>query len=311
MTTSEHRPVHVPVMPREVLQWLQLTPGLTVLDGTVGAGGHSSLILKHIGDTGTLIGLDRDPMMLNLASQKLKGNSSEESQSMHSHCHLIRSSYADAQGVLQELNIEGVDRVLLDLGLSSDQLSDRQRGFGFDAGGPLDMRFHPHEGKPAAELLRTLEEQQLEDIFRTHGEEPAASKIASEIVRRRRLGHPVSTAEELESCVCEAVGAARNAGGRNSATRVFQALRIATNNELQHVERMLIEILPAILKPGGIAVILTFHSLEDRLVKNAFKGHQGWQVLTKTPLEAAPAEVRLNPRSRSAKLRAARWQGNC
>jgi len=309
MTTSEHRPVHVPVMPREVLQWLQLTPGLTVLDGTVGAGGHSSLILKQIGETGTLIGLDRDPMMLNLASQKLKTGSFAGSEPEASNCHLIRSSYADAQSVLHERNIDGVDRVLLDLGLSSDQLSDRERGFGFDAGGPLDMRFHPHEGKPAAELLRTLEEQQLEDIFRTHGEEPAASKIASEIVRRRKLGHPVSTAEELESCVCDAVGAARNAGGRNSATRVFQALRIATNNELQHVERMLIEILPAILKPGGIAVILTFHSLEDRLVKNAFKGHQGWQVLTKTPVTASPAEIRLNPRSRSAKLRAARWLG--
>ena len=304
MTTADHRAVHIPVMPREVLQWLQLTPGLTVLDGTVGAAGHSSLILKSLGDTGQLIGLDRDPMMLSLASQKLE-------QSHSQNFHLIRSSYADARSVLQELNIEGVDRVLLDLGLSSDQLSDRQRGFGFDAGGPLDMRFHPHEGKPAAELLRTLEEQQLEEIFRVHGEEPAASRIASAIVKRRRLGNPVSTAEDLESCVCEAVGAARNAGGRNSATKVFQALRIATNNELQHVERMLTEVLPAILKPNAITVILTFHSLEDRLVKNAFKGHQGWQVLTKTPLEAAPAEVRLNPRSRSAKLRAAKWQGNC
>lgn len=307
MTSADHRPVHVPVMPREVLQWLQLTAGLTVLDGTVGAGGHSSLILKSIGDTGRLIGLDRDPMMLSFAAQKLQQPLNENAQ--RENCHLIRSSYADAESVLSELGIDGVDRVLLDLGLSSDQLSDNHRGFGFDAGGPLDMRFHPHEGTPAAELLRTLEEEQLEAIFRTHGEEPAASKIASEIVRRRRLGNPVSTAEELESCVCDAVGAARNAGGRNSATRVFQALRIATNNELQHVETMLSEVLPAILKPGGLAVILTFHSLEDRLVKNAFKGHQGWQVLTKTPVEAAPAEVRLNPRSRSAKLRAARWQG--
>lgn len=300
MTTADHRPVHVPVMPREVLQWLRLSPGLTVLDGTVGAAGHSSLIIKVLGETGRLIGLDRDPMMLRFASETLQ----------QSNCHLMRCSYTDSVAVLQQLGIDRVDRVLLDLGLSSDQLADRQRGFGFDAGGPLDMRFCPQEGKPAAELLRTLEVQELEDVFRVHGEEPAASKIASEIVRRRRLGKPVSTAEELESCVCDAVGAARNAGGRNSATRVFQALRIATNSELQHVENMLNSVLPAILKPNGIAVILTFHSLEDRLVKNAFKGHQGWQVLTKTPIEAAPAEVRLNPRSRSAKLRAALWREN-
>ena len=303
MPSADHRPVHVPVMPREILQWLQLSPGLTVLDGTVGAGGHSSLILKSIGETGRLIGLDRDPMMLALAKQKLE-------QSTLKNFHLAHSSYAEAATVLKELNIDRVDRVLLDLGLSSDQLADRERGFGFDAGGPLDMRFNPHEGQPAAELLRTLEEHQLEEIFRVHGEEPAASKVASEIVKRRRTGQPVLTAEDLESCVCVAVGAARNAGGRNNATRVFQALRIATNNELQHVERMVTDILPGLLKPGGIAVILTFHSLEDRIVKNAFKGHQGWQVLTKTPVEAAPAEVRLNPRSRSAKLRAAKWQGN-
>ena len=139
-----------------------------------------------LGEAGQLIGLDRDPMMVKLASQKLA----------HSNCHLIQSSFADSSEVLQELNIKGVDRVLLDLGLSSDQLSDRQRGFGFDAGGPLDMRFDPHEGRPASELLRTLDEQQLEEIFRSHGEEPAASKVASAIVRRRQQGHPVETAEE-------------------------------------------------------------------------------------------------------------------
>ncbi len=300
MASADHRPVHVPVMPREVLQWLQLSPGLTVLDGTVGAGGHSSLILKSLGDSGRLIGLDRDPMMLRLASQKLN----------QSNCHLMRSNYADAFKLLQELGVDGVDRVLLDLGLSSDQLADRQRGFGFDVGGPLDMRYHPHEGQSASELLRSMNQDTLEEIFRTHGEEPASARVASEIVRRRQAGRPVSTAEELESCVCDAVGSARSAGGRNAATRVFQALRIAVNQELQHVARMLTETLPAILKPGGIAVVLTFHSLEDRLVKNAFKGHQGWQVLTKTPVAASPAEVRLNQRSRSAKLRAARWPGS-
>jgi len=304
MSSAGHRPVHVPVMPREVLHWLQLTSGLTVLDGTVGAGGHCQLILSALNETGQLIGFDRDPMMLAIAERTLQPNQNTNFQ-------LVRSSYADAADVLPTLGVTGVDRVLLDLGLSSDQLSDRQRGFGFDAGGPLDMRYHSAEGRPAAEILRSLDEAQLGEIFKTYGEEPASKKIATEIVRRRKLGHPVTTAEELESCVCGAVGTARTAGGRNPATRVFQALRIATNNELQHVERMLTEVLPNILNPGGIAVILTFHSLEDRIVKNTFKGHQGWHVLTKTPIEASPAEIRLNPRSRSAKLRAARWQGNC
>ncbi|RLS80244.1 MAG: 16S rRNA (cytosine(1402)-N(4))-methyltransferase RsmH [Planctomycetota bacterium] len=304
MTTADQRSVHVPVMPREVMQWLQLSAGLTVLDGTLGAGGHSRLILKSLGETGRLIGLDRDPMMLALATQNL-------ASIQHPGTSFVRSSYADAETVLQTLGIERVDRVLLDLGLSSDQLSDRERGFGFDAGGPLDMRFHPHENKPVSELLRTLEGSELEKIFREFGEEPAAAKVASEIVRRRQQGNPVVTTEDLEACVSAAVGAAKNAGGRNSATRVFQALRIAANNELQHVERMLTNVLPNIMKTDGIVVILTFHSLEDRIVKNAFKGHQGWQVLTKTPMEATPAEVRLNPRSRSAKLRATKWLGSC
>jgi 16S rRNA (cytosine1402-N4)-methyltransferase len=305
MNVSESRDppqhaVHIPVMPREVLQTLQLSPGLTVVDGTLGAAGHSRLILNALGSTGTLIALDRDPWMVRLAVHKL---------GEHSNCHLIRSSYADVEQVLQDLKIEKVDRVLLDLGLSSDQLSDEQRGFGFDVGGPLDMRFHTDEGRPASDLLKTHSEEQLEEIFRTFGEEPASRRIAAEIVRRRNQGRPILTAKELESCVCDTVGAVRNAGGRNPATRVFQALRIAVNHELQHVERMMTEVLPAIMKSGGIVVVLTFHSLEDRIVKNAFKGHQGWQVLTKTPVEATPAEVRLNPRSRSAKLRAARWIG--
>jgi 16S rRNA (cytosine1402-N4)-methyltransferase len=305
MNVSEFRDpsqqaVHIPVMPREVLQALQLTPGLIVLDGTLGAAGHSRLILKTLGSTGTLIALDRDPRMIQLAARNL---------GEHSNCHLVRSSYADAEQVLRDLEIEKVDRVLLDLGLSSDQLADEQRGFGFDAGGPLDMRFHTDEGQPASELLKSHSEEQLDEIFRTYGEEPASRRIAADIVRRRNQGRPILTAEELESCVCAAVGAVRNSGGRNPATRVFQALRIAVNHELQHVERMMSQVLQAIIKSGGVAAILTFHSLEDRIVKNAFKGHQGWQVLTKTPVEATPAEVRLNPRSRSAKLRAARWIG--
>ena len=295
--SDEQRAIHIPVMPREVLQWLQLSAGLTVLDGTLGAAGHSSLILKAIGDSGRLVGLDRDPMMLRLASQKLKSANAT----------LIRSSYSDAATVLKEQEIPGVDRVLLDLGLSSDQLADRNRGFGFDAGGPLDMRFHPQEGRSAAEVLQEWSESELERIFLEYGEEPQAARVAAAIGRRRRRGQSISTGEDLVACIAEVCGNPVSEPGRTVTTRVFQALRIAVNEELMHVEKMLTEVLPGIMNPGGIAVVISFHSLEDRLVKNAFKGHHGWQVLTKTPIEAMPAEVRINPRSRPAKLRAAKW----
>jgi 16S rRNA (cytosine1402-N4)-methyltransferase len=295
---ADLRPVHIPVMPREVLQWLQLSPGLTVLDGTVGAGGHSSLILKALGPAGRLIGVDRDPMMLNFAAAKLSGVN----------CLLSRGSYLEAAEILRSNGLEKVDRVLLDLGLSSDQLADRDRGFGFDAGGPLDMRFHPHEGRSAAQFLQQSTQAELQEVLETWGEEPAARRIAAEVHRRLQTGGAVETAADLQSCVAAVCGDLRSSSGRTALTRVFQALRIRVNEELEHADRMLTQVLPQILNRDGIAVVISFHSLEDRIVKNAFKGNHGWQVLTKTPIEAQPAEVRLNPRSRSAKLRAARWQ---
>lgn len=293
-----HPTVHVPVMPREVLHWLRLSPSLTVLDGTVGAAGHSVQILQQLGPEGRLVGFDRDPQMLQRAAARLQD----------SRVTLMNSSYADAQRVLQEIQITGVDRVLLDLGLSSDQLADDERGFGFDAGGPLDMRFNPKAGVPASILLEESSAAELEQIFRTWGEEPAAARIAATILHRRRIGRPLRTAADLLECVAEVCGPLRSDAGRGAAARVFQALRIAVNQELQHVESMLTEVLPRILLPGGIAVIISFHSLEDRIVKHALKGNHGWQLLTKTPIEAMPAEIRINPRSRPAKLRAAQWQ---
>ena len=282
---------------REVLHYLQLSEGLSVMDGTVGAGGHSQKVLEQIGSSGHLFGFDRDPMMLDHARQKINPTSH------HTNVQLFHSSYADATEVFAEAGINGVDRVLLDLGLSSDQLADRERGFGFDAGGPLDMRFDTSRGRSAAEFLRTTDQHQLESILTEFGEEKFSRQIAAEICQRRSR-NPIQTTEDLEFCVRTAIprGAAK---GKNPATRVFQALRIAVNDELEHVQRMMTSVLPAILKPNGIAVILTFHSLEDRIVKSAFKGQKEWQVLTKTPIESTPAEIRLNPRSRSAKLRAA------
>ncbi len=285
-------------MPREVLHYLQLAPGLTVIDGTVGAGGHSCDILSRLGSSGILIACDRDPMMLRLASEKIDQPNTV----------LLQSSYVRLQEILSDRNIAGVDRVLLDLGLSSDQLADPDRGFGFDAGGPLDMRFDPAAGQPASELLNCADRSHLVQLFRDFGEERFADRIADEIVSRRSRGG-IQTTQDLEACVLAAIPAAAKAKShKNPATRVFQALRIAVNQELEHLQRTMNDVLPQIMNPGGIAVVLTFHSLEDRIVKSAFKGQQGWHVLTKTPVEATHAEIRLNPRSRSAKLRAARWQ---
>lgn len=286
--------VHIPVMPREVLKFLQLQPGLTVMDGTVGAGGHSQKIQEKIGPEGRLLGFDRDQMMLNFAGEKLTEPNTE----------LIHASYVDAEQELADRGIQKVDRVLLDLGLSSDQLADRDRGFGFDAGGPLDMRFHTGTGKTAADLLAKTSAEQLVEIFHDFADEPFARQISEEICRRRK-SNPLTTTEQLEDCVKSAVPGAATRSGKNPATRVFQALRIAVNQELDHVRTMMQDVLPRILAPNGIAVVLTFHSIEDRMVKTAFKEKQTWQAITKNPVESTPAEIRLNPRSRSTKLRAA------
>lgn len=281
-------------MLREVLQQLQLEPGLTVMDGTVGAAGHTSEILRRIGESGRVVGFDRDPMMLQHAAERL-GDASVT---------LIHAAYSQAVSELAAHGIPHVDRVLLDLGLSSDQLIDRQRGFGFDAGGDLDMRFDVTQGKSVAEFLQTCSRDELVRVIREFGEEPQADRIA-DALRQHQQKDSIRSAEQLAEVIRRAVRSGDS--GRDPATRVFQAFRIAVNEELQHLEHMMSQVLPAVLKRDGIAVIITFHSLEDRIVKSAFKGHQGWHVLTKTPLRPAPAEVRINPRSRSAKLRAARW----
>lgn len=281
-------------MLREVLQQLDLRPGLTVMDGTVGAGGHSAAIRRRIGTDGRIIGFDRDTMMLAFAARHLPDPNT----------HLIHAPYSAAVEKLADINVTHVDRVLLDLGLSSDQLCDRERGFGFDAGGRLDMRYDVSRGVSVGEYLRKTSRDELVRVMTEYGEEPQAERIA-DALKQYQHRQPIESAEQLADLIRQAV---RSSGSRRDpATRVFQALRIAVNEELQHLEHMMSQVLPTILKQDGLAVIITFHSLEDRIVKSAFKGHQGWHVLTKTPLRPAPAEVRVNPRSRSAKLRTAKW----
>jgi 16S rRNA (cytosine1402-N4)-methyltransferase len=288
--------VHQPVLLREVIQSLELKPGLVVVDGTVGAGGHSRKILDRLGETGRLIGLDRDPMMLSFAETKLN----------QTHCDLRQASYIEIPRILEELNLAEVDRILLDLGLSSDQLADDSRGFGFDATGPLDLRFDVTQGQPAWEWIAERSEAEICYVLETFGEERFSKAIAQELVSRGKT-QPIKTPADLIEAVGRAVPeSAKRSARKHPATRVFQALRIAVNRELEHVETALNQTLHQALKPGGLAVVITFHSLEDRIVKDAFRDQSRWHNLTPHPILATPTEQRINPRSRTAKLRAAR-----
>ena len=300
MSGDQKRPIHLPVLLREVIEQLDLSPGLVVVDGTVGAGGHSEHILRRIGTEGTLIGLDRDTMMLKFAREKLGVESLPKGQ-----CYLRQASYAELPAVLEELELTSIDRVLLDLGLSSDQLGDDERGFGFESSGELDLRFDTSTGVPAWELLQTRSESELCEIFEVYGEERFSQRIASLLVKQRKTS-PVKTAAELMKVVEQAIPAKALASARkNPATRVFQALRIAANQELEQLETMLETVLPQVMKPGGRAAIISFHSLEDRMVKQAFKDRAIWKNLTPKPIVATQAEQRVNPRCRTAKLRVA------
>jgi 16S rRNA (cytosine1402-N4)-methyltransferase len=284
------------------LQFLDLGPGLVVVDGTVGGGGHSKLILEQLGPDGKLIGLDRDPAMLVRASHALAD----------SRAILRHGSYAEMPQILDSLGISRVDRVLLDLGLSSDQLADASRGFGIQSGtqsgtsgNPLDMRFDPSSGPTVSDLLSTLGEAELADLFQRFGEESASRAIARAIVARRSELTQWTVADLVVTVAQSAPRGPKRRHEIHPATRVFQALRIAVNQEIEHLQQFLSRALPDRLKAGGRAVIISFHSLEDRIVKDAFRDQALWQNLTPKPVTARTAEQRMNPRSRTAKLRAA------
>lgn len=288
-------PVHKPVLLREVVQFLDLQSKLTVVDGTVGAGGHAAAICPAIEPGGTLLGFDRDPMMLELAGERLKDFGSVQ---------LVHSSYVHLREKLDELGIDAVDRVLVDLGLSSDQLEDRSRGFGFKAGGKLDLRFDTSSGIPASEVLWTYSVGELADIFERHADEKFAKQIADAIHQHRRRS-PIETTEELQA-ICADAMPGKPRGGKNPATRVIQALRIVVNDELEHLQQALDTVFYESVRPGGRVVVISFHSIEDRMVKQAFKRRDQWENLTPKPVQANPAELRMNPRARTAKLRAAK-----
>jgi len=285
-------PIHVSVLPAEVLEWLDPRPGQIIVDGTLGGGGHTRLMAEKIsGDGGFVLALDRDPSAVAAAERNLAGLSVKVAQ----------ANFCELPQVLDELEIKTVDAVLLDLGLSSDQLADGNRGFSFESDGPLDLRFSVDEGESAASLIGRLQERELADLIYQFGEERFSRRIARRIVERR-TERPIRTAAELAELVRRSVP--RSQDRIDPATRTFQALRIAVNREMESLELALKRI-PDYLRPGGRLAIISFHSLEDRPVKEAFRSDPRLKPLTKKPLRPTDDEVYRNPRSRSAKLRVA------
>lgn len=286
---------HVPVLLSEVIQELEIAAGQTIVDGTLGGGGHTRRLAELVGAAGHVIAMDRDPQAIANAERELAGLPIT----------LVEANFAELPEVLDQLQISNVDGVLLDLGLSSDQLADPLRGFSFNFDGPLDLRFNPSEGEPASRLVNKCRVDQLADIIFQFGEERHSRRIARAIERVRRSS-PIRTAAELARIVSKAVPTSADARRIHPATRTFQALRIAVNDELKSVEIALRRI-PDRLQPGnGRFGVISFHSLEDRIVKNGFREDPRLEVISRKPIRPTENEVQSNPRSRSARLRIAR-----
>jgi 16S rRNA (cytosine1402-N4)-methyltransferase len=306
---------HLPVLAEEVLAMLAPRSGSLQIDATLGGGGHTERILEAANPDGRLLGLDADPAAIERVERRLRPRFGERLV-------LRQANFRELATVAPDAGFGAVDGCLFDLGLSSFQLADTERGFGFRAGGPLDMRFDTSRGVPAAELLATLDAAELTALFRRYGEEPRAGRIARAIVDARRET-PVATAEELAALV-ERVAPPNPRQPRRThpATRVFQALRIAVNEELEALEAGLAAAVD-LLRPGGRLVVLSYHSLEDRIVKRFLAAERRGcvcppelpvcvcgrnprlRLLTRKSVTPTPEEVATNPRSRSARLRAA------
>ena len=298
---------HVPVLLNECLEGLAIDPAGTYLDGTAGGGGHSSEIARRL-TTGRLISLDQDPDAVAAATERLKGLPAT----------VVRANFRDARRALAGLGMTSLNGALLDLGVSSHQLDDGERGFSYRQDAPLDMRMS-QSGPTAADLVNSAGREELARILREYGEEPYAWAIAGRIVRQRQQ-KPFATTLELADAIASALPPAVRRKDKNPSRRSFQAIRIAVNGEMEALSEGLDEIFD-LLAPGGRFAVITFHSLEDRLVKNRFRqwatactcppeypvcvcgGRAKAKLITRKPIEAAPDELESNRRSRSAKLR--------
>jgi 16S rRNA (cytosine1402-N4)-methyltransferase len=283
-------PSHIPVLATPAVDSLAIRPGGTYVDATFGAGGHSALILSRLGASGRLVAFDADP------------SASTRSLS-DSRFTLVRSNFRELSPRLTALGVSSIEGILFDLGVSSMQFDEAERGFSFRAAAPLDMRMDPTQGESAAELLATRDERELADLIYAFGEEKKSRRIARAIVALREAGTPVRDTADLANVVARAV---RAPGHQriHPATRTFQALRIAVNDELGALRAGLDAAL-ARTAPGGRIAVISFHSLEDRIVKQTFKEDQRARAVTRKPIVAGDDEIAANPRARSAKLRAA------
>lgn len=285
---------HAPVLLREILEALSPRSAGAYADATVGGGGHAEAILEASAPDGRLIGLDRDPAALEAARVRLVR--------FGSRAQLFHAPFAELAQVLSEAGVGRVHGLVADLGVSSPQLERADRGFSFARSGPLDMRMDPSSGETAAELVARLPEAELADVIYGLGEE-RKSRAVARAIKRAVVEDAMNTTDDLRRAVVRAIGPRR--GRIDPATRTFQALRLAVNAELEQLESLL-RSLPDLLEDGGIAAIISFHSLEDRRVKHAFRDDPRLERLTKKPLVPTDEERTTNPRARSAKLRIAR-----
>lgn len=295
-------PRHVPVLLEVAIRYLNVRPGGTYVDATLGHAGHASALARLLGPKGALIGFDRDPTAIDLARASLEHLRSELGADVPE----IALHDVEFSQAAERMEPESIDGLLADVGVSSMHLDEPHRGFSFQAEGPLDMRMNPRTGVTAEQVVNQAGEKELADLIYEFGEERRSRRIARAIVRAR----PITTTAELARVVAAASPAMKRERGRHvihPATRTFQALRIYVNSELDELKTLLARA-PKLLKPGGRLVVISFHSLEDRLVKDAMReGAQAgiYEVLTRKPVTAEPEETERNPRARSAKLRAA------
>ncbi|MHC4648478.1 MAG: 16S rRNA (cytosine(1402)-N(4))-methyltransferase RsmH [Planctomycetota bacterium] len=294
---------HIPVLANTLVEQIILPPDAVMVDATIGQGGHSYLFGRTLGPEGIVVGLDLDERSIRRAHLRLKDLACK--------VFLFCANFAEIAQVLTRAGIEKVDFILADLGVSSSQLADAQVGLSFQSNMPLDMRIDKRIARTAADIVNKVDEKSLADLIYEFGQDRASRRIARFIVRERRQ-RAIITTGQLAELVCRALGQPEK--GRKSrihpATRTFQALRIAVNNELENLGRLL-EWAPQLLKTNGLVAIISFHSLEDRLVKNSFKQNAKggiYRIITRKPIVACPEEIAGNRRARSAKLRIAERQ---